>query len=85
MHLERVGNFSFIELGQKLHEMNFNDGIFTAHAGNQVRNHLRFERFLNDLEYGRFLFRLALIRMPQQVVNTEVLLVNPQDLDQCGF
>jgi len=65
--------------------MNFDHRVLATHSSNEVGNHARLDRFLDDLEYCCLLFGLAFVGVAQQLMNAEVLLVNAQDLNQRRF
>ena len=81
LHLKGIGDFRFVELGQQVHQVHLDDRIFAAHARDQIGHHIRFNNLFDNLEDGRFFFRLTFVGPAQQLVHAQVLFVNAQHLD----
>ena len=85
LHLERLVDLGLVELGEQVHQVDLDDRVLAAHAGDQVGHHVGPDRVLDDLEDRRLFLRVAVIGALQQLVNREVLLVHAQYFDQGGF
>ena len=70
---------------EQIHQVHLDDGVLAAHASDQVRNHVGFDRVFNDLEDCGLFLGLAVVGALQQLVDRQVLLVNAQDFDQRWF
>jgi hypothetical protein len=65
--------------------MDLDHRITAAHACDKVRNHLGTNHAFDDPEDGRFFLDVEIVRTLQQLMHAQVILVNLQHLDQCGF
>ena len=50
LYLQCLIDIWLVKAAQQSHKVNLDIGILTTHAGDQVGNHFRSNRFFNDLE-----------------------------------
>ena len=85
LDLQRLADFRTVEFAEQVDQVHFHDRVLAAHAGHQVRHHLRFDHRFDDLEQRRLFLDVELVGALQQLVHRQIVFVDLQDFDQCGL
>ena len=84
-HFQRPVDVLMLEFRQQLDQVNLDERVFAAHAGNKVRHHVLGHDFFNNPEKRPFLLGSHLVGTLQHVMNVQRILVNLENLDQGGL